>query len=97
MDLLFRELDKERQFGGMDFILSDKAVLTEMISTMSQLYPKLVEYEVDNIESWDTMPWQLKQTFKRMFPHLIDGKLGRHIDAKWINVNSDKKVPNKIK
>jgi hypothetical protein len=58
----------------MDFIVNDKELLTEMISTMSQLYPKLVEYEADNIESWDTMPWQLKQTFKQILPYLKDGK-----------------------
>jgi hypothetical protein len=70
---IFRALQNERQKVEMDFIVDDKALIAEMISTMSQLYPKLVEYEVDNVESWDTMPWQLKQTFKLVLPYLIVG------------------------
>jgi hypothetical protein len=73
----------------MDFVLEDKELLEEMISTMSQIYPKLVEYEVDNVESWDTMPWQLKQTFKLVLPYLIDGKKkSQHIAAAGNGVNN---------
>jgi hypothetical protein len=75
-------LEEERKFGGMDFIVEDKALLEEMISTMSQLYPKLVEYEVDNVDSWDAMPWQLKQLFKRTIPYLVDRERGEHLNAK---------------
>jgi hypothetical protein len=84
-------LEEERKWGGMDFIVEDKALLEEMISTMSQLYPKLVEYEVDNVDSWDAMPWQLKQTFKVIIPYLIDRRRGKHLDAMGKEVNFDNK------
>jgi hypothetical protein len=80
-------LEEERKWGGMDFIVEDKALLEEMISTMSQLYPKLVEYEVDNVDSWDAMPWQLKQTFKLMIPYFIDRGQGRDRNPERIEVN----------
>jgi hypothetical protein len=64
----------DRKKHGMEFMLKDKALLTSMMSTMSQLFPKLVEYELDYVDSWDTLPGQLKGAFN-LIGTKIDEKL----------------------